>query len=252
MALVLSVVIPAYNEEVEIGACLNSLLKQDLDTNFYEVIVVDNASTDKTAKIIKKYPFKYVYEAKKSVVFARQKGVDKSKGKIIVSADADTRYPKGWLTRIKNDFDKNPKIIGVSGWIYYRGTSTTFNLVTGMVQEINYFISRHSKRFPLVFAANFAFKKSYLKKIGGYPKHLPELGDQQYILKKFQKLGKVIVDPRVRCFTSKRQLESPYKNIIVTNGWYRLVGYPINLLFKKEVVGPKPALRKVSLSQKPH
>ncbi len=247
-----SVVIPAHNEEAEITICLNSLLKQSLDKKFYEVIVVDNASTDATANIIKKYPFRYVFEPKKSVVVARQKGADASRGEIIVSADADTKYPRNWLETIRTDFQKDPKIIAVSGWIYYRGTPTLFNMLFGFVQQINYIISKRAEKFPLIFAANFAFKKSALVKIGGYPKHLPELGDQQYLLRKFLKLGKVIVNPKIICFTSKRQLQSPYKNIVVYNGWHRLIGYNINLLFNKEVVRAKPAVRKTTRSQRLH
>jgi peptidoglycan-N-acetylglucosamine deacetylase len=243
-APLISVIIPAFNEEAEIKTCLDSLLKQDLDSKFFEVIVIDNASTDETAKIIKKYPFRYIFEPKKSVVIARQKGVEVSRGKILVSADADTKYPKDWLAKIKNDFDKDPDLLGVVGWIYYRGTSPAFNIANGLSQQANLFISRYSKRFPLVFAANFAFKKTALTKIGGYPRHLPELGDQQYILRRFFKLGKVIVDPKVKCFTSNRQLKNPGKNIFIYNGWYRLIGYPLNFIFEKEVVGPKPAVRR--------
>lgn len=250
MGLKLSVVIPAYNEEAEIGKCLDSILKQDLAKDEFEVVVVDNASTDKTAEIIKKYPFKYVYEAQKSVVIARQTGTDAAQGEIIVSADADTVYPKNWLSQIKKNFDNNHRLVAVVGWIYYRGTSTFFNLTAALGQQINLFFSKHFAKFPLVFAANFAFKKKALARIGGYPSHLPEFGDQQYLLKRFLRLGRVIVDPGVKCFTSNRQLREPGKNIFVYNGWYRLIGYPVNLFFEKEVVGAKPAVRKVTRSRK--
>lgn len=246
----LSVVIPAYNEEAEIGKCLDSLLKQELEQSEFEVVVVDNASTDKTTEIIKKYPFRYVYEPRKSVVIARQAGTNKARGEIIVSADADTIYPKNWLSQIRKDFDQNRCLIALVGWIYYRGTPAWFNVLNGLVQEANFFLSRHTQKFPLAFAANFAFKKKALVQIGGYPAHLPELGDQQYLLKRFLRLGKVIVDPKVKCFTSNRQLKQPVKNIFVYNGWYRLIGYPVNLFFEKEVVGAKPAVRKTTRPQK--
>jgi len=245
----ISVIIPAYNEEGEIGKCLDSLLKQNLDRSDFEVIVVDNASTDSTAKIVKKYPFRLISEPEKSVVIARQSGVNASCGKIIVSADADTIYPSGWLTQIKKDFAENSDLISLVGWIYYRGTPTIFNVLNGLSQKINQFLSLHSKRFPLAFAANLAFKKEALLKIGGYPAHLPELGDQQYLLYKFLSLGKVIVDRKVFCFTSNRQFHSAGKNIIVYNGWHRLIGYIANTIFAKEVVGPKPAVRLIQ-SQK--
>ncbi len=239
----LSVIIPAYNEEALIGKCLESLLNQDLDKKFFEVIVVDNASTDSTSQIAKRYLFRLIKEPRKSVVIARQTGVEASRGRIIVSADADTFYPSNWLARIKKDFDTNPDIIALVGWIYYRGTPHWFNILNGLNQEINYFLSQHGKKFPLAFAANLAFKKEALEKTGGYPAYLPELGDQQYLLFKFFNMGKVIVDPKVYCFTSKRQFDSFGKNIIVYNAWHRLIGYLINSLLAKEVIGPKPAIR---------
>ena len=247
----ISVVIPAYNEETEIGKCLDSICKQDLPKNKFEVIVVDNASTDATAQIIKKYPVKYVYEPRRSVVLARQAGVNQTKGEIIVSADADTLYPKTWLSRIKANFEAKTDLVAIVGWIYYRETPPWFNILNGLSQETNLFISKHAKKFPLAFAANMAFKKEALLEIGGYPAHLPELGDQQYILKKFLALGKVIVDHKVYCFTSQRQFRSAGNNIFIYNGWHRLIGYSLNLLLNKELVGPKPAVR-ATPSQKFH
>lgn len=246
----ISVVIPAHNEEVEIKSCLDSIFKQNLPKSEFEVIIVDNASTDKTAKIIRKYPFKYLYEPKHSVIAARQAGVAKARGKIIVSADADTLYPQNWLARIKNDFEADPQLVAVVGWIYYRNAPTLFNLLVAFGQQINFFFSRYFQKFPLAFAANLAFQKRALETIGGYPSYLPELGDQQYLLKRFFRLGKVIVDPQVKCFTSNRQFKNPAQNIFVYNIWHRFIGYPINLVFGKEIVPAKPAVRKVAQSRK--
>jgi len=68
-----SVVIPAYNEENYLLSCLESIGKQDY-AGEYEVIVVDNASTDNTAKIALDWGAKVVYESKRSPACARQKG----------------------------------------------------------------------------------------------------------------------------------------------------------------------------------
>lgn len=240
---IISVIIPAYNEENEIRNCLDSLMKQTLAKKFFEIIVVDNASTDKTAAMVKEYPVRYLKEAKRSVVVARQTGVNASYGSIIVSADADTTYPSDWLLEIEKVFRKKPDLIAVVGWMYYRRTPVFYNILTGFYQRINHFISQHDKKFPIAYAANFAFKKSALLKIGGYPAHLPELGDQQYLLFKFFRIGKVSVEPSIYCFTSGRQFHSMGKNLFRYNGWHRIIGYLVNSLFVKEVIGPKPAIR---------
>lgn len=241
----ISVIIPAYNEERFLGKCLESLLKQDLDRKYFEVVVVNNASTDKTQEVARRYPFKLVFQPKLSVVLARQAGVDSSRGKIIVSADADTTYPPNWLRQIKHDFESNPDIVGLVGWIYFRGTSTFINMFVGFNQQVNLYISGHAKRFPLGFAANMAFRREAFEKIGGYPTHLPELGDQQYILYRLQKLGRVLVDKRMRCFTSSRRHQKILKNAIVYQGWHRYIGYPVNRIAGKQIIGPAPAVRSV-------
>jgi glycosyltransferase involved in cell wall biosynthesis len=241
--LLISVIIPALNEEILIGDCLNSLSHQSLNKKFFEVIVVDNNSDDKTAKIAKKYNVKVIREKIKSVVAARQKGVNASKGKIIVSGDADTVYPPNWLKNIKNDFDKNPKLIALVGWIYYSNANPFFDMLIGFGQETNLFFWKYTKKFSNVYAANFAFKKEFLKKVGGYPSHLVELGDQQYLLYKFFDLGEVIIDRKVQCFTSNRKTKNALKNIFLYNFWHRLLGYNVNRIMGKRVIGPTPTVR---------
>jgi glycosyltransferase involved in cell wall biosynthesis len=246
----ISVIVPAYNEEEFLDSCLTSLENQTLKSKEYEIIVVNNNSTDKTAQIAKKHNVKLLFEKKRSVVTARQKGVDKSKGELIVSADADSIYPKFWLEKIKKSFDEQPEIIAVVGWIYFTNSTMLFNVGNSLNQQLNLLLFSLTGKFPLVFAANFAYWKWALYEIGGYPTHLPELGDQQYLLFRFQKLGNVIIKKSAYCFTSGRKHKSSIKNLFIYNGWNRIVGYMVNRLFRREIIGPSPAIRK-SLEQKP-
>jgi len=250
MAPLISVIVPAHNEEAFIGKCLDSLMKQTLNNKFFEVIVIDNASDDKTSKIVRDYPVKLVYEAKKSVIWARQKGVNESQGEIIVSADADTYYPPDWLKTIKANFERNPKLICLVGWIYYSNTPFIFNYFNALNQQFNRLIQKYTKKFPICYAANLAFKKESFKEIGGYPKHLVELGDQQYLLYKFFNLGEVIIDPKIYCKTSARKLGKIWKNILLYNGWHKIIGYIVNRLMGKEIIGPTPAIRTITPPQK--
>jgi glycosyltransferase involved in cell wall biosynthesis len=71
----ISVIIPAHNEEAFIRKCLDSLSKQTLEKKLFEVIVINNASKDGTAGIARKYNVRVINEERKSVVLARQKGV---------------------------------------------------------------------------------------------------------------------------------------------------------------------------------
>lgn len=65
-----SVIVPVYNSEDMIGECIEALLDQDYPKDRYEVIIVDNDSTDGTAEVIKRYPVKYVLEAEVHTSYA--------------------------------------------------------------------------------------------------------------------------------------------------------------------------------------
>jgi glycosyltransferase involved in cell wall biosynthesis len=94
--LTLSIVIPAYNEEDHLKACLDAIANQTVKP--LEVIVVDNNSTDKTAALARKYQFvTLLKEKKQGIAFARNKGFNTVKADIIGRIDADTIIPPDWV-----------------------------------------------------------------------------------------------------------------------------------------------------------
>ena len=114
-----SVVVPAYNEAGYLGRTLEALDGQDF-TGAYEVIVVDNASTDETAEVALAYGARVVHEAEPGVCAARQRGLDVANGAIVVSTDADTLPPADWLRRIDEAFAE-PGTVAVAGPCRYEG-----------------------------------------------------------------------------------------------------------------------------------
>jgi len=96
----ISVIIPAHNSEKTIEQCIESILKQTgVD---FEVIVVDNNSTDRTKKIIKKFcqidaRIKYVFESQQGRGAARNAGLAVAKGEIVAMTDSDCVAPDDWL-----------------------------------------------------------------------------------------------------------------------------------------------------------
>jgi hypothetical protein len=66
---------------------------------------------------------------------------------------------------------------------------------------------------------------------------------RSFLLYKFFKLGKVKIDKRLTCRTSARRHKENAKNLVVYNGWHRIVGYMVNRLLRRELIGPAPAIR---------
>ena len=94
-----SVVVPAHDEADLLGATLEALAAQDVDAA-YEVVVVDNASTDATAEVARAHGARVVAEPRRGVCRARQTGVDAARGEIVASTDADSLVPPDWLRRL--------------------------------------------------------------------------------------------------------------------------------------------------------
>ena len=104
-----SVVIPAWNEEEGILHTLHSLA--DTNTSLpVELIVVDNNSTDGTANLLKSLGVQVLLETKQGVGHARTAGMHHAKGKYILTGDSDTLYPAGWITAMVNAMADNEQV----------------------------------------------------------------------------------------------------------------------------------------------
>jgi glycosyltransferase involved in cell wall biosynthesis len=113
-----SVVIPVYNEVDRIYDCLQAIDGQTVRP--FEVLVVDNNSTDGSAVVAASFPFvRVLHEAKQGVVYARDKGFNTARGDIIARIDADTLVAADWIKRIEALFT-NPAIDLISGSVQVR------------------------------------------------------------------------------------------------------------------------------------
>lgn len=93
-----SVVVIAYNIEDRIELCLNSILNQDFSD--YEVIVVDDGSTDSTAERAREYPVRLIRQSNRGSAGARNAGADISQGEILIFLDGDCIVEKNFVTRM--------------------------------------------------------------------------------------------------------------------------------------------------------
>ncbi len=105
-----SIVIPAFNEEGYISEAVQAALNQDYPD--FEVIVVDNASTDATAAVASKFPVTVVSEGKKGILHAREAGRRAATGDIIAHVDADCTPAPNWLSTGVANFS-DPKVAAV-------------------------------------------------------------------------------------------------------------------------------------------
>jgi glycosyltransferase involved in cell wall biosynthesis len=138
-ALRVSIVIPVYNEEQQLEACLAAVMAQTTPAD--EIIVVDNNSTDQTARIASRFPaVTLVSEPRQGVVFARDRGFNLASGDIIGRIDADTILPADWIATLQRLF-QDPTLDGVTGKVIYHDMG-----LHRMVDRIDLYFRRRMAR----------------------------------------------------------------------------------------------------------
>lgn len=117
-----SIVIPAYNEEVNLLSTIHSLSNNE--TSFgVEIIVVNNNSTDRTQQVLDRLKVRSFFESKQGCGPARQLGQKNAKGKFILMADADCIYPPMWIEKMTRALMEDESVSCVYG--RYSFLSTT-------------------------------------------------------------------------------------------------------------------------------
>ena len=200
-----SIVIPALNEDKYIAGCLKSLTAQDYPGD-YEIVIVDNGSSDNTVVIARSLGARVVSCPERCGVFhARQVGAEAAHGEIIVQADADTLYPPGWLSRIIRQLAVHPEAVAVAGRFLYT-RSPWWSVFEHTVRHgVNVITTPLLKRPLIVSGATFAFRRQAFMKAGGY-KGLTYSADQYGISRRLGRLGKVIYDKDLIVYTSPRRV----------------------------------------------
>jgi glycosyltransferase involved in cell wall biosynthesis len=235
-----SIIVPAYNEAAYLGRALDSLLHQDYNGR-YEVIVVDNNSTDGTAAIAAQYGVPVVKESQQGVCAARQRGVDCANGEIIISTDADTTQPPEWLRTIDARFTESDNVVAVAGPCRYQDPSWWAKaypvLLFGLVAKV-YALTGF---VFYVSATNIAVRRTAFP---GYDLRLTQGGDELDLVRRLRRRGHVSWERQNVVTTSARRLQRGLLyNVFVTFFVYYLLAYWFNRLSRRQTFGMAPAFR---------
>lgn len=175
-----SVVIPAYNAEATIGDMLRALLQQVNPPNDLEIIIVDNASTDRTVDIARGFAKVVVLsESKRGPAAARNAGLRKATNEVIVHLDADTLPARTWLRNILAPFADPSTVLAA-------GQTLCFNPQTGVERYIAgagvYDTERAITRLPFPFAPslNMAVRRQVALEVGGWTEELMTAEDVDF------------------------------------------------------------------------
>jgi glycosyltransferase involved in cell wall biosynthesis len=234
----LSFVVPAYNEEAYLPACLESICEQirTLPAGTCEIIVVNNASTDRTREVALRYPgVTVVDEPRKGLTFARQAGFAASTGALIANVDADSRLTPHWVTNVLTTFaeaeantaakssaaaksnasakpEAHRPLVSFSGPLVYYDLTPRQRLLVHvfyMTAWTTYAINRYILRVgSMVQGGNFVVSRASLEAIGGFNTAISFYGEDTDIARRLNDVGEVRFTFDLKMSSSARRLKS--------------------------------------------
>jgi glycosyltransferase involved in cell wall biosynthesis len=206
-----SVIVCAYNEERLLPGCLHSLLQQSFPP--HELIVINNASTDRTAAVASIPGVRVVDEPRKGLVLAREAGHRAATGDVLVYVDADCRAPHDWLEHLAREFTGPNPPAAVSGPCRFYDWDllgrVLIRLYDYSVAPLTHVLAQYVFGMGAVlYGGNFAVRRDALEAIGGLDTSIEFHGEDTNLGRRLSKVGRVRLRPRCWVFTSARRYRS--------------------------------------------
>ena len=167
-----SVIIPTHNRVNQLEKCIEFLDKQTMQIENFEIIIVDDGSSDGTAELGKSlqesgdFHIKYLFQKNKGPATARNLGICQARGEIILFLDDDCRAKEKWLEELVKGYE-DPQVGGTGGRIIspLRGTlADRYCSHVGLLETPKI----KGNRVEYVITANASFRKSVLEEVGGF------------------------------------------------------------------------------------
>jgi glycosyltransferase involved in cell wall biosynthesis len=212
-----SVIIPVYNEEKYILPTLNAIISQDYKN--YELIIVNNASTDGTDAMIRYFiqstptsvNIIYETESRQGTNYARECGRRLATGDIIAMLDADCVPDFYWVSNGAKELQTKNTVAATGAYYYYDASIVlrVFSLISQLV--IFKFVNRviqMNKKGAILIGGNAFVNAQLLQSIGGFNTNLTFYGDDIDIAIKMSKFGNVSYSTILTIKTSSRRYKA--------------------------------------------
>ncbi|HHV24437.1 MAG TPA: glycosyltransferase family 2 protein [Methanosarcina sp.] len=177
-APIISVVICTYNRADLLPGALDSLLQQSLEQSLFEIIVVDNNSTDTTPDVVAQYAsylhIRYIHEPLQGLAHARNRGYKEARGKYIAYLDDDARADPEWLKNILDSFNNtvpDPLVVGGPIYPFYLSKKPEWFKdeyeIRSWGDKPRFLVPKES-----FSGSNMIFTKKILERFGGFNTHI--------------------------------------------------------------------------------
>jgi len=208
-----SFVVPAYNEERLLPACL-AAIRAEIDRSGCdaEILVVNNASTDGTGRIAAATEGVVVVDQPvKGLVQARSAGFAAATGELIANIDADTLVPPGWVDRVLAEFACSPRLVVLSGPYDYYDVPFHIRAAARLFYAVGFATYVFNKRVlgvgSMVQGGNFVLLRDALAGIGGFSDRFTFYGEDTDIASRMSRVGDVKFTFALMAKSSGRRLQ---------------------------------------------
>lgn len=187
----ISVIIPVWNGAKRVGGCLDALVAQRNQGVDFEILVVDNGSTDGTAKIVRQYPgVILLHEPEPGSYRARNRGVDAANGEYVLFTDADCLAEPDWLDQAAALVQRRHEVDVHAGQIqlYREPGSGPFSV---RYEELVAFNQRANVSVGWCVTANWLCRRKILQEVGCFNAELFSGGDVE-CSRRLKEAGRVI------------------------------------------------------------
>lgn len=191
----ISVIVPVKNGADTIGACLKGILSQRGVSEPFEVLVVDDGSTDATAGLARSFGVKVISQANAGPAAARNTGAEQAQGRILAFTDADCVPSPYWLSELVKPF-ADPEVVGVKG-VY---TTLQKPLAARFVQqeyESKYCRMAKLETIDFIDTYSAAYQRNIFLENGGFDPafRVPSVEDQEFSFRLARKGYRMIFAP---------------------------------------------------------
>jgi glycosyltransferase involved in cell wall biosynthesis len=166
-----SIVIPTYSSQALLLECLNALSNQASGDYLFEVVIVNDGGDKQLEQHLtpfrNHYPLRYSYQENKGPATARNHGIEKAKGEIILFLDDDSVPTSNWLEATARAWQEHPDSQGIGGCVLSQPTDNIFSKINA--HFFNWYLRYSSQgSHPFLATCNAGYTKSILEKVGSF------------------------------------------------------------------------------------
>jgi glycosyltransferase involved in cell wall biosynthesis len=191
-----SVIVPVWNDQDLIGGCLDALAGQDYPADRFEVIVVDNGSTDGTAAVVKGFPFATLLcEPQPGSYHARNRGLAGARGSLVAFTDSDCVPDRGWLRAAVAAAVLDPDAAILAGRVELFRPSEEGSDVCENYERLFAFDQKANVASGVCVTANWVSPRAVMDRVGGFDGQLKSGGDADCARRIREQGGRIVYVP---------------------------------------------------------